>query len=195
MNALIITGLLRSCCCHSELGNNSSAEWSDYVLKLCSSDYIPSCGAASIVSCSANFWSCRPSAAPSVGWKCDGDGSSPSPAAAAAEEQRRNLQRQLHPHSRGDFIYLHEQVKLWMAKVRSPCAHAQQNMCGCSKVGLGGLRNSHVLIVYRCAVTLEFSGTQMVGKTMGQQRITPVRRRRQQSRRAASQGSRRLQLT
>lgn len=34
------------------------------------------------------------------------------------EPQRRSLQRQLQPRTREDFAYLHEQVRLWMERVR-----------------------------------------------------------------------------
>ena len=38
-------------------------------------------------------------------------------AAANDEEQRRDLQRQLHPKTAADFAILHEKVRQWMAQV------------------------------------------------------------------------------
>lgn len=34
----------------------------------------------------------------------------------ATEQQKRDLQRQLHPRTRSDFAYLHDQVRLWMER-------------------------------------------------------------------------------
>lgn len=68
---------------------------------------------------------CRPTDAADISAEAPAppDVTDQSADSAAAEERSRNLQRQLHPRSKADFAYLHQQVKLWMAKVCKASRH------------------------------------------------------------------------